>query len=157
MKRATMLLLASVLAVPHAIAVGPADVRTPIHQLIDGFNNGDVKSAYAAYATGDILIVDEFAPYRWIGPHAAQQWAADYDKHAQATGVSDGLVKYGAPTRVEIESDAAYVIVPTTYLYKQRGNALREEGKMTFVLHRETEGWKISSWTWSGVRPHAAK
>jgi hypothetical protein len=31
------------------------------------------------------------------------------------------MVKYGAPTRTEIEGDAAYVIIPTTYLYKERG------------------------------------
>jgi hypothetical protein len=158
MKRATlMLLLAGILAVPQAIAIGPADVTTPIHQFIDGFNSGDVKSAYAAYATGNIAIIDEFAPHRWIGPHAPQQWAADYDKHAQVTGVSDGLVKYGAATRIEIESEVAYVIVPTTYLYKQHGNPLKEEGQMTFVLHEEGGAWKISSWTWSGVNPHAAR
>ena len=94
-------LLATVLLTHTAIAAGPGDVTVPIHQFIDGFNTGDVKSAYAAYATGDIVIVDEFAPHLWTGPHAPQQWAADYDKHTQATGVSDGTVKYGAPTRTE--------------------------------------------------------
>ncbi len=157
MNRAILGLLASVLIVPAAIAAGRGDVTVPIHQFIDGFNGGDVKSAYAAYATGDIVIVDEFAPHRWIGPSAPQQWAADYDKHAQATGVSDGTVKYGAPTRTEIEGEVAYVIVPTIYLYKQHGNPLVEEGQMTFVLHEEAGNWKISGWTWSGVKPHAAK
>jgi hypothetical protein len=116
MKKAIFALLASVLLVP-AVAAAAGDVTVPIRQFIDGFNTGDVKSAYAAYATGDIVIVDEFAPHRWFGPHAPQEWAADYDKHAQATGISDGTVKYGPPTRTEIESDLAYVIVPTTYLY----------------------------------------
>jgi len=73
--------------------------------------------------------------------------AADYDKHAQATGVSDGIVKYGAPTRTEIEGDAAYVIVPTTYLYKERGQPTAEEAD-DFVLHAEAGGWKIRNWTW---------
>ena len=132
-------------------------MTAPIHQFIDRFNTGDTKSAFAAYATGDIAIVDEFAPHRWLGPHAPQDWAADYDKHVQATGVSDGIVKYGPPTRTEIEGDVAYVIIPTTYLYKEHGQPTVEEGQMTFVLHAETGGWKIRSWTWSGVKPHAAK
>ena len=71
------------------------------------------------------------------GPSAAQQWADDYDKHAVATGVSDGSVKYDAPTRTEIEGDLAYVIVPTVYLYKEHGKAMAEEASATFVLHQE--------------------
>ena len=101
-KKLIFALFVSVLSTLPGLAATP-DVTQPIHQFIDGFNTGDTKSAYAAYATGEITIVDEFAPHRWVGPHAAQDWAADYDKHAQATGVSDGSVKYGAPNRTEIE------------------------------------------------------
>jgi len=150
-------LVASALAiflVPNALAQG---VKTPIYQFIDGFNNGDTKAAFAAYASGDILIIDEFPPHRWFGPHAPQDWAAAYDQHAQATGVSNGLVKYGEPTRSEFDGSVAYVIVPTVYLYKQNGKPTAEEGQMTFVLHRESAAWKISAWTWSGVKPHPAK
>lgn len=129
MKKTILALLASILLTQAAIAAGPGDVTAPIHQFIDGFNTGDLKSAYAAYASGDIVIVDELAPHRWIGPNAAQQWAADYEKHSQATGVSDGTVKYGAPTRTEIEGDVAYVIVPTVYPYKEHGKPIAEEGR----------------------------
>ena len=156
MKRALLALAATILLAPTAFAA-PGDVMIPIRQFIDGFNNGDTKSAFAAYATGDILIIDEFAPHRWTGPNAAQQWAKAYDKHAQATGVSDGSVKYGEPTRTEIEGDAAYVIVPTVYNYKQDGRPTTEEGQMTFVLHDQHGAWKISAWTWSGVKPHPTK
>ena len=71
--------------------------------------------------------------------------------------MSDGSVKYGDPTRSEIEGDVAYVIVPTVYTYKDHGQPTAEEGEMTFVLHGGKTGWKISAWTWSGVKPHPAK
>ena len=157
MKKTLLALLASALLVPAAMAAGPGDVTKPIRQFIDGFNTGDVQSAYAAYATGDITIVDEFAPHRWTGPHAAQEWAADYDKHAKATGVTDGKVTYGKPTRTEIEGDLAYVIMPTVYLYKEHGKPMAEEGQITVVLHAGAGGWKMRGWIWSGVKPHAAK
>ena len=153
MKRA----LAIILLTSASLAASPADVTMPIRQFIDGFNTGDTKSAYAAYASGDITIVDEFAPHRWTGPHAPQDWAADYDKHAQATGVTDGSVKYGPPMRAEIEGDAAYVIIPTVYNYKDHGQPTTEEGQMTFVLRMENAAWKISAWTWTGVKPHVTK
>ncbi len=142
---------------PAASAAPTGDVTAPIRKFLDGFNSGDVKAAYSAYATGDITIVDELAPHRWMGPHAAQAWAAAYTRHAQATGVTDGVVKYEAPTRTEIEGNLAYVIVPTTYIYKEKGKALTEEGQMTFVLHAEAGAWKIRGWTWTGVKPHPSK
>jgi hypothetical protein len=157
MKKAILALLVCVLMAPAAFAATKPDVAAPIRQFIDGFNSGDTKSAFASYARGDILIVDEFAPHRWYGPHAAQDWAAAYDKHASATGVSDGKVTYKAPTRTEIEGDVAYVVIPTVYLYKEHGRALVEEGQMTCVLHRESGAWKIGAWTWTGVKPHPAK
>lgn len=149
--------IATLLAVPSFAAANPKDVTVPIHQFIDGFNTGDTKSAYAAYAGGDVVIVDEFAPHLWVGAHAAQDWAAGYEKHAQATGVSDGLVKYGAPTRAEVEGDVAYVVIPTVYDYKEHGKLQTEEGQMTFVLHAEKDTWKIAQWTWTGRKPRPAK
>jgi ketosteroid isomerase-like protein len=156
LRKLILALLGSVLVASGMSAATP-DVTATIHQFLDAFNAGDTKSINAAYSTGDIAIVDEFAPHLWLGPHAPQDWAADYDKNAQATGLSDGIVKYGAPTRTEIEGDAAYVIVPMTYLYKQHGQPIAEEGQMTFVLHADAGGWKIRGWTWSGVKPHPAK
>lgn len=157
MRKTIVVLLAGALLSASAIAVAQPDVAAPIRQFIDGFNNGDVNSAYAAYAQGDIQIVDEFAPHRWYGPHAPQDWAAEYDKHAKATGVTDGMVKYKAPTRTEIEGGVAYVVMPTVYLYKEHGRPMVEEGQITCVLHSEAGAWKIGAWTWSGVKPHAAK
>ena len=157
MKKIIFALLAIGSLAPASRAASTQEVIKPIRQFIDAFNKGDEKSAFAAYAVGDILIVDEFAPHSWAGPHAPQDWAAAYDKHAKATGVSDGQVKYGEPTRAEIEGDVAYVIVPTVYLYKENGKAMKEEGQLTVVLHAESGAWKISAWTWSGVKPHPAE
>jgi ketosteroid isomerase-like protein len=156
-KQVRIALLVLLFSVPGVIAVSADDVSAPVRQFIDGFNTGNVQAAFAAYASGAITIVDEFAPHIWTGPDAARQWADAYDKHAQATGVSEGKVTYGKPRRMEIEGDVAYVILPTVYLYKEHGKSLQEEGQITAVLNHEAGGWKIRSWTWSGVTPHAAK
>ncbi|MFM5895574.1 MAG: hypothetical protein ACKOQM_14240 [Novosphingobium sp.] len=153
----------SLFAIALALVATPllADAQTdaltkPIDQFIRGFNKGDTKSAFAAYAPGSVSITDEFAPHVWTGPKAPQAWAARYDVHAKATGVTDGIVTWSAPTRVEVEGSVAYVIVPTLYTYKEEGKATREEGQMTFVLTKIGKAWKIRAWTWSGVPPHPA-
>jgi hypothetical protein len=157
MKRVLIASLALVFSVTAALAANGEDPSAPVRQFIDGFNTGNVQSAFAAYATGDITIIDEFAPHIWTGIEAAHHWADAYDKHAQATGVTDSKVTYGKPTRMEVNGDAAYVILPTLYRYKEHGDPRQEEGQMTVVLNREAGAWKIRSWTWSGVKPHASK
>ena len=157
MKQLIIALLALVLFLPAALAAGGDDVSAPVRQFIDGFNTGNVQAAFAAYASGAITIVDEFAPHIWTGSDAAHQWADAYDKHAQATGVTDGKVTCGKPTRTEVDGDVAYVIMPTVYLYKEHGKPVQEEGQMTVVLNHEVGGWKIRSWTWSGEKPHSEK
>lgn len=150
-------LVAGMLLIPAAIAAPVDDVTTAIHHFIDAFNSGDTKSLDAAYATGSVSITDEFAPYRWTGPHAGQVWAAAYEKHAQATGVSDGRVKYSDSTRTEIEGDFAYAVIPVFYSYKEHGVPTQEEAQMTLALHHSAGGWKIQSWTWTGTKPYPSK
>jgi hypothetical protein len=157
MKQAAIALLAFILVAPAAIPATGDDAAAPVRQFIDGFNSGNVQSAFAAYASGPITIVDEFAPHIWTGANAAHEWADAYDKHAQATGVTDGKVSYGKPTRIEEVADAAYIVMPTLYLYKENGKPLKEEGQITAVLNRESGVWKIRAWTWSGAKPHAVK
>jgi ketosteroid isomerase-like protein len=157
MRKTALAILAGVLWIPVAFAATADDAAAPIRQFIDAFNKGDAAAGFALYSQGEITIVDEFAPHQWTGVHAAQDWATAYDKHAQANGVSDGIVKYGAPTRMEVEGEFAYVILPTEYLYKERGKPMDEKGQITAVLHKEAGAWKIRGWTWSGEKPHPAK
>ena len=157
MKQVIIVMLAFFLITPAAIPAGKDDAAAPVRQFIDGFNSGNTQAAFAAYASGPITIIDEFAPHIWTGPSAAHDWADAYDKHAQATGVTDGKVTYGKPTRIEQVADAAYVVLPTVYFYKENGKPLKEEAEVTAVMNRESGAWKIRSWTWSGVKPHAAQ
>src|ERR1700760_1812712 len=142
MKHAIVAFLALVLGAPAMVPAAGDDPAAPVRQFIDGFNSGNVQSAFAAYATGSITIVDEFAPHIWSGPKAAHEWADAYDKHAQATGVTEGKVTYGKATRVKEVADAAYIVMPTVYLYKEHGKPLKEEGQITVVLNRESGAWK---------------
>jgi len=157
MKFVVFVLLGAAFVPGQGRAATKGEVTSPIYQFIDGFNTGDINSAYAAYSDGEISIIDEFPPHRWVGPKAAQAWAADYEKHATATGVSDGHVACGKPSRTQIDSDSAYVIVPAKYTYKVHGRRTVEDGQMTFALSGGAAGWRIKSWTWTGNEPHAAR
>jgi hypothetical protein len=129
---------------------------TPIHKFIDAFDKGDMAGAAAAYAPGDISIVDEVPPYAWRGPDALQAWAADLAKDAAANGVTGARVEVGEPIRTEIVGARAYAVVPAVYSFKQRGKTMEEPAHMTYTLRDTPDGWKITGWTWTGPRARPA-
>ena len=155
MTRTHLLALALLTAMPAAARA--ADVNTPINDFIDGFNQGDTKRGFGAYAPGNVVIVDEFAPHIWTGPQAAQNWAADYGTHAKTDGITDGSVSHQAPTRVQMSGDLAYVLVPAEYTYKEKGKPQAETAQFTFVLKMVDGAWKIAAWNYAGEAPHAPK
>jgi hypothetical protein len=122
---------------------------TPVHQFVDGFNKGDIKTALAACAE-QTSIIDEFPPHEWHGAGACSNWANDFDADAKKNGITDGIVTLGNPRRVDITADRAYVVVPANYTFKQKGKLVKETGSMlTLVLQKGAAGWRITGWAWT--------
>jgi hypothetical protein len=56
----------------------------------------------------------------------------------------------GKPWQVQVHGDRAYVVVPATYTYKQRGKAETESGSIfTLALKKVAAGWRITAWAWA--------
>jgi hypothetical protein len=131
-----------------------AQLVAPIQKFIDSFNKGDIASAAATHAAeADLVIMDEVPPFLWRGARAFQQWSTDLDNDAKKRGITDQMVKIGAPTRRETSGDQAYVVIPAVYSFKERGVAMRETAQMTFALKKGPGGWLIHGWTWTGPKP----
>lgn len=145
--------LALALATP-AYADPGADATAALTAALDKFNGGDVPAFFAAHED-NASITDEFAPFYWSGPGTIQRWGEDYMKDAAKRGISDGHMAYGKPLHVESTADAAYIVLPTTYSFKQAGQKMAGVGSMTFVMHNGASGWKIANWTYSGAKPVA--
>jgi len=135
-----------------------AQLMSPIHRFIDSFNKGDAASAAATHSpTADLTIVDEVPPHLWNGPKAFQAWGADLEADMKKNGLTDAAVTLGAaPTREESDGQNGYVVVPAVFSFKQNGKAMREKAQMTFVLKKDSSGWLIHAWTWTGARPTPA-
>ena len=155
MKMGVMIGLAA-LALPLSALAQDAVVEAPIKAFADAFNKGDMAAA-AAQHDKSVTIIDEVAPYSWSGTGAFAGWLAALGKESSSLGRTDEAVAFGAPTRELIDGAQAYVIVPATYSYKQKGVAMLEVAQITFTLHKGAAGWKISSWTWTGPDPSPVK
>ena len=140
--------LALFVATP-AVASDETDVMQPIHQFVDGFNKGDVKSALAACAE-ETSIIDEFPPHEWHGAGACAKWADDYVANAKKDAISDGVVTMHKASHVTVSGDRAYVVVPADYAWKQKGKPMKEtRAAFSFALQKGAGGWKITAWSWA--------
>jgi len=139
------------LAASPARAASPSDDPAKfVTTIIDKFNGGDVK-AWLSAQDDNTLIVDEFSPHTWTGPGSPQRWLDAYGKDAASNGVTGGRVDYGQPLQARSDGTTAYVVLPTTYRYVQKGTKMAEPSNMTFVMRRDGAGWKITSWTYSAT------
>lgn len=142
---AGVVMLATVLAA----ASEQSDAMAPVHQFVNGFNQSDTKMLLAVCAD-QASIIDDFAPYHWSGAGACSAWAQAYGDWAKQNGVSDGFVTLGKARHIEVVGDAAYVVVPANFSYKQNGKPTKQTGAtFTVVLHKGASGWLITAWTWS--------
>jgi hypothetical protein len=155
--RSLLLGLVCLAAVPSAAMAANAQLEAPIHQFIDAFDKGDLKTAAATHLASGVSIIDEVAPFAWNGPKAFTTWAADLGRNDKAAGVSGEAVTLGAVTREVVSGQTAYVIFAATYAFKQKGVAMREPAQMTFAMRQTAQGWKIAGWTWTGPDPTPAK
>ena len=157
MRKSALIVVAvcSTFVVSAPAIAGPAEDATGfITKTIDQFNGGDVK-AWLAAQEDNTLIIDEFAPHTWSGPGSPQRWLDAYAKDSQTGGVTGGRVDYGKPLHATSDGATAYVVLPTTYRYVQKGVKMAEPSSMTFVMKHEATGWKVTSWTYSAAGPAA--
>jgi ketosteroid isomerase-like protein len=144
-------------AAPARAQKPDAEVMAPIQKFVDAFNKGDMAAAASTHGAGaDLTIIDEVPPYLWRGSQAFQVWSADLDRDAKSKGMTEPMVTLSPPTRIEMEGNQAYVIVPAVFTFKQAGKAMREAAQMTFVLKKSPSGWLIHAWTWTGPKPAPA-
>ena len=149
MRRIIVALSLAVLIAPIATGQDKTAVMATVRQFVDAFNKGDTKAALATCAD-QTSIIDEFPPHEWHGAGACQKWMDDYEADARKNDISDGLVTLSSPRHVEITAERAYVVVPATYTYKQKGKPMKETNSLfTLVLQKAGTGWRITAWAWS--------
>jgi ketosteroid isomerase-like protein len=147
--------LAALAASAAALVAGPAaatdksDVMAVLHQFVDGFNQGDLKSALAACAD-DSEIIDEFPPYEWHGPGACATWAGELAASDKQQGITDEHVSLGTTRHIDVTADRAYVVETVNYSFNVQGKPGKEIGSIvTLGLHKEAAGWRIVAWSWA--------
>lgn len=120
-----------------------------IKTALDAFNRKDSETFKSVYG-GDIVMVDGFAPFRWIGPGAQDKWWADAENWGKAGGVVKEHIAVEGIRCCEVTDTRAYATLSATLTItlKVREPIVRP-GILAYTFAKHGDAWKAEGHTWS--------
>jgi len=139
-------LFASSLALTaFTVGAAPAGPMTPVREFVDAFNAGHAK-AILAQCAATTNIIDDFPPHTWT---SCSDWYDAYVTFSKQDGDTDAIATLGAPMHVNVTGNLAYVVVPTSIVFKHRGKPVTQSGSTwTLIVKNTSSGWRITAWAW---------
>ena len=101
----------------------------------------------SAFASHDVVIVENFAPYVFDGPHAVQRWAEGMRGHVETLGAL--AHKFGPAHDFSTSGDRAYFSLPTQWTGRAGAQGFVEDGGWSFVLVKENGAWRVLGYGWA--------
>jgi hypothetical protein len=93
-----------------------------------------------------LVILENFAPYVFIGKDAATIWDLGYRKHVERL---KGLkCEFGKAHDFDRTGNRVYFVLPTTWRGLQPGSRFEEHGAWAFVLQKSSGQWRILAYGW---------
>ena len=138
------------LSVGTAGASEKADVMAVVHQMVDGFNKGDMKSSLAACAD-QAVVVDDTPPHVWQGTGACAAWNDAYQAWAKSNGITGVSETIRKVRHIDIGGDFAYVVQSVGLSRIEKGRPLSEKAVETVTLRKTSAGWRITGWAWADL------
>jgi hypothetical protein len=125
-----------------------AAMMEPVHGLVAFMSTLRPGEEPAMFARRGLCIVENFAPFLFCGPHAASDWAAGFRGHAAEGGLEELAATFGDAQDFSQSGNRAYFSLPTTWTGLTNGKPFEEHGAWSFVLQRQSNGWRIVAYGW---------
>jgi ketosteroid isomerase-like protein len=126
----------------------PAEIIALISTVFKAFNSKDFDLLYSVYA-GNVVVVDGFAPYRWIGPKALAEWWADTETWAKEGGVEKEYLAYNGMPAWGLSGARAYASISATLTITLKNRTqITRPGILAFTFAKLNEGWKAEGHAW---------
>lgn len=121
-----------------------------VHQMVDGFNKGDMKSSLAACAD-QAVVVDDTPPHVWQGAGACAAWNDAFEAWAKSNGVTGVSEVIGKVRHIDVSGDVAYVVQSVALSLVEKGKPMSEQAIETVTLKKTAAGWRITGWAWADL------
>lgn len=126
----------------------PAEITALINTALDAFNRKD-SATFKSVFRGDVVIIDGFAPFRWIGPDAASRWWADAETWARAGGVLKEHIALEHVRYFEASDNRAYAVLSATLtITLETAKPIVRPGILVYTFARQGDVWKAEGHTW---------
>jgi ketosteroid isomerase-like protein len=133
---------------PQNVEELPADISALVETVFRAFNSKDFNLLKSVYA-GNLVIIDGFAPYRWMGPHALDEWWADTERWAKDGGVASEHLSYEGILASGVAGARAYASTSATLTIKlNKGEPIIRRGTLIFTFAKLGEMWKAEGHAW---------
>lgn len=125
----------------------PAEIKALIHTVLGGFNSKD-SVLYNSAFSGDAVVIDGIAPYRWTGPNAQARWFSDAEKWVHDFGVENERIVSDRIVHAAVAGTHAYVVLSATLFFTLKGQNGSRPGILTFTFAKQGNTWKVESQAW---------
>jgi len=126
----------------------PEEIMALIDTVFKAYNAKDRALMSSLYGD-EVAIVDGFAPFRWSGPDAFNNWWAGAEKLLQAGGVES---EHLANQRIKawgLSGNRAYAAISAVLtLTLKKGEQIIRPGTLTYTFAITGTGWKAEGHTW---------
>jgi ketosteroid isomerase-like protein len=125
-----------------------AEIIAVINTALDAFNRKD-SAVFNSVFGGDVVIVDGFAPFRWIGPGAVARWWANAEAWGKAGGVLKEHISVEGIRCCEVSGTRAYAVLSATLTITfKTGEPIVRRGILVYTFARQGDVWKAEGHTW---------
>ena len=126
----------------------PAEIVTLIDTVFKAFNSKDFALLKSVYGD-NLVIIDGFGRYRWIGPNALAEWWADGVTWAKDGGVESEHLSSKGIRAWGVSGDRAYASISATLTITLKiGEPIIRPGILTFTFGKLGESWKAEGHAW---------
>jgi len=126
----------------------PAELKAAIETVLGGFNSKDAVLYNSAFS-GDAIVIDGIAPYRWTGPNAPARWFSDAEKWVHDFGVENEKIACDRIVHSAVTGSHAYIVLSATLSFSLKGGQTgSRQGILTFTFGKQGGKWKFESQSW---------
>lgn len=132
----------------QSFASDEIDVMAVVKAYLADMNNGDVAH-FTKLCAPQTVIIDDFPPHVWQGANACTEWLTALVAYDAKKGITPEALTIGAPRRLSVNGDHAYVVLPAGYKYTLQGKPVDETNSVwTISLQKSADGWRVTGWAW---------
>jgi hypothetical protein len=120
----------------------------PVEMLAHFMESPQALHVPPVFASADVVIVEDFAPYVFVGPGAVARWESGYRQHFGEGDLSGLFVRLGKSHDFSRDGDRISFTLPAVWSGRSGQQRFVESGAWSFVLLHASGEWRVLAYAW---------